>query len=422
MVTTLKNGNVFIDGKFINTNVIIENGIVNKIDKNICIGNVIDCTNKIVVPAFMDSHVHFREPGFEHKETIYDGSRAAARGGYTKVFLMPNVNPKPNNLENINYINNIIKKDSIIEAIQSGCITSDQSGLGANLSDMEQIAPYVCGFSDDGNGVYTSSTMYEAMKIASKLNKPIISHCEDRDMLFKGCIHEGEFSARVGLPGIPGVSETLEVARNALLAKETNCHLHICHTSIKGSVDIIRYFKSQGVKITCEVTPHHLVMTDEDILDINDANFKMNPPLSSKEDVEALINGLKDGTIDCIATDHAPHTLEEKEKGMINAPFGIVGLETSFPILYTDLVKNNIISLELLLTKMSKDVAKTFNLKDNEIVVGNDANITIIDLENEFVIDTNKFVSKGKNTPFNNKKVYGNILYTIMRGEIIYGI
>lgn len=419
---TLKNGEVFIDNKFQNVDILIDNGKIVKIDNNINEGKIIDCSNLLVTPAFMDSHVHFREPGFEAKETIYQGSRAAARGGYTKVFLMPNVNPKPNNLEHIKYINDIIKKDSVIDCIQSGCITSDQTGLGDTLSNMEEIAPYVCGFSDDGNGVYKSSTMYHAMQIASKLNKPIISHCEDRDMLFGGVIHEGEFSLAHNIKGIPGVSETLEIARNALLAKETGCHLHVCHTSIKGSVDIIRYFKSIGCHISCEATPHHLTMIDEDILDVTNSNYKMNPPLASKTDREALIEGLKDGTVDCIATDHAPHTKEDKEKGMEKAPFGIVGIETSFPILYTDLVMKNIIDLPLLLNKMSHDVATTFNMPTNDIFVGNDANIVIIDLKKEFKIDKNNFISKGKNTPFDGKKVYGCVKYTIKRGEIIYGL
>lgn len=417
---TLKNGIVFIDNEFKELDILIDNGKIIEISKDISKGNVIDCTGKIVSPSFIDSHVHFREPGYEAKETIKQGSMAAASGGYTKVFLMPNLNPKPNSLENINLINDLIKKDSVVDCIQSGTITKDQSGLGNNLSDMEEIAPHVCGFSDDGNGVYTSSTMYEAMKIASKLNKPILSHCEDRDMLFKGVIHEGEQSKKLNLPGIPGVSETLEIARNGFLALETKCHLHICHISIKESVDLVRYLKSIGCNITCEVTPHHLTLIDEDIKDKDDANYKMNPPLSSKKDKEALIKGLLDGTIDCIATDHAPHTKEEKDKGMLSAPFGIVGLETAFSVLYTDLVKTGVIDLGLLLDKMSLNVSKIFNLQSHEIKVGNDANITVIDITNEYKIDVDKFISKGKNTPYNNKSVYGKILYTIMRGEIIY--
>ncbi len=416
---TLKNGRILSTDGFIEKDVLIENGKIVKIDNNINQGRIIDCKNKIIAPSFIDPHVHMREPGFEAKETIKQGSLAAAKGGYTKVFLMPNINPKPNNLENINYINDIIKRDSVIDSIQSGTITLNQSGLGNDLSDMESIAPYVCGYSDDGNGVYTSSTMYEAMKIAKKVNKPIISHCEDRDMLFGGVIHEGEFSKKNNVPGIPGISETLEVARNAILALETGCHLHICHTSIKETIDIIRYFKSVGCNITCEVSPHHLTLTDEDI-DINDANYKMNPPLSSKKDVEALINGLIDGTIDCIATDHAPHTEEEKTRGILKAPFGIVGLETAFPVLYTDLVKTGILSLEFVLDKLSNSVAKIFKLDNNNIVVGNDANIVVIDLEKEFEINKNDFVSKGKNTPYHGKKCYGQINLTILRGEIIY--
>lgn len=416
---TLKNGNVLINNELVKKDVLIENGKIIKIDNNISEGQIYDCSNKVVTPSFIDPHVHMREPGFEAKETIKQGSLAAAKGGYTKVFLMPNVNPKPNNLENVTLINNIIKKDSIIDCIQSGTITNNQSGLGKELSDMKDIAPYVCGYSDDGNGVYTSSTMYKAMLIAKEVNRPIISHCEDRDMLFAGSIHEGEFSRRNNIPGILGISETLEVARNAILALETGCHLHICHTSIKETIDIIRYFKSVGCHITCEVSPHHLTLCDEDI-DLEDANYKMNPPLSSKRDVEALINGLKDGTIDCIATDHAPHTEEEKSRGILKAPFGIVGLETAFAVLYTDLVKKDIFSLEFILDKLSNSVAKIFNLDNHNIEIGNDANITVIDLENEFTIDKNSFVSKGKNTPYDGKKCYGQICLTFRKGEVIY--
>ncbi len=418
---TLKNGTVFIDNQFKNVDVQIDNGKIIKIGNNLSGGNEIDCKDKLITPSFMDSHVHFREPGQEEKETIYQGSRAAAKGGYTTVFLMPNITPKPNNLENIKYINSLLEKDSIIDAYQTGTITYDQSGLGAKLSDMEDIAPYVCGYSDDGHGVYTSSTMYEAMKNAKKLNKPMICHCEDRDLLYGGVMHEGDVSKKLGLPGILGITETLEIARNAIIAGEVGCHLHICHTSIKESVDIIRYFKSIGYHVTCEATPHHLISTDEDVVK-DDANWKMNPPLESKDDKEALIEGLIDGTVDCIATDHAPHTKEDKEKGFLKAPFGITGIETSFPLLYTELVKSERVKLELILNKMSHDMAKTFNLPTHDIYEGNDANITIIDLNAHYQIDSDTFVSKGHNTPYNKKWVYGKILYTIKRGEIIYGL
>ena len=418
---TLKNGLVFIENDFVKTDVLIDNDKIIKISNDINEGQIIDCKGLLIAPSFMDSHVHFREPGYEQKETIYLGSRAAAKGGYTTVFLMPNINPKPNSIENLKYINSIIEKDSIIDSYQTGCITFDQSGLGDKLSNMEEIAPYVCGYSDDGCGVYKSSTMFEAMKIAAKLDKPIISHCEDRDMLFGGCVHEGEWSKKVGLKGIPGVSETLEIARNAALAKVTGAHLHVCHTSIKESVDLIRYYKSIGCNISCEATPHHLISIDEDI-NPNDANWKMNPPLASREDRDALIEGLKDGTVNCIATDHAPHTEEEKARGIEKAPFGITGIEISFPLLYTELVKNNKISLNLLLNKMSHDMAETFKLKNHDIYVGNEANITIIDLDAHYQIDKNTFISKGKNTPYDGKWVYGKIKYTIKGGKIIYGM
>lgn len=419
---TLKNGTIFTNNEFIKKDILIDGKKIIKIDDNISEGKIIDCNNLLIAPSFMDSHVHFREPGQEHKETIYYGSRAAAKGGYTTVFLMPNISPKPNSVENMNLINDLIKKNSIIDSYQTGCITFDQSGLGDKLSSMEEIAPMVCGYSDDGCGVYKSRTMFEAMKIAAKVNKPIISHCEDRDMLFGGVVHEGEWSKKNNVPGIPGVSETLEIARNACLANVTGAHLHVCHTSIKESIDLIRYYKSIGCHISCEATPHHLISIDEDIDNPNDANWKMNPPLASRRDRDALIEGLKDGTVNCIATDHAPHTEEEKARGILKAPFGITGIETSFPLLYTELVKTNKIDLGLLLNKMSHDMAETFNLPNHDIYVGNDANLTIIDLNAHYQIDKNTFVSKGKNTPYNGKWVYGKILYTIMRGDIIYGL
>ena len=418
---TLKNGTVFIDNEFKKVDVQIDGEKIVSIGENLSGGQEIDCTDKLIAPSFMDSHVHWREPGQEYKETIYAGSRAAAKGGYTTVFLMPNITPKPNTLENMKYIQSLLDKDSIIDAYQTGTITFDQSGLGDKLSDMEEIAPYVCGYSDDGHGVYTSSTMYEAMKKAAKLNKPMICHCEDRDLLYGGVMHEGEASRKLGLPGILGITETLEIARNGIIAGETGCHLHVCHTSIKGSVDIIRYFKKQGFNVTCEATPHHLVSIDEDC-DPNDANWKMNPPLESREDRDALVQGLLDGTVDCIATDHAPHTLEEKAKGWKKSPFGITGHETAFPLVYTELVKTGKVSLSLILNKMSHDMAKTFGLPTHDIYVGNDANITIIDLNEHYQIDSSTFVSKGQNTPYNGKWVYGKILYTIKRGEIIYGL
>lgn len=418
---TLKGGKIFVNNEFQKKDLLIDGKKIIKIADDINEGNIIDCTNKIIVPSFMDSHVHFREPGQENKETIYLGSRAAAKGGYTTVFLMPNITPKPNSIENMEFINNLIKKDSIIEAYQTGCITYDQTGLGDKLSNMEDIASMVCGFSDDGCGVYNSKTMYEAMKICAKLGKPIIAHCEDRNVLYGGCVHEGEWSKKNGLPGIPGISETLEIARNAILAKDTGCHLHVCHTSIKGSVDLIRYYKSIGCNISCEATPHHLISIDEDI-NPSDANWKMNPPLASREDRDALIEGLKDGTVNCIATDHAPHTEEEKSRDIRKAPFGITGIETSFPLLYTELVKTGKIELSLLLNKMSHDMADTFNLPNHDIYEGNIANITIIDLDAHYQIDKSTFVSKGKNTPYNGKWVYGKIIYTIREGEIIYGM
>ncbi|MGL4949072.1 MAG: dihydroorotase [Anaeroplasmataceae bacterium] len=416
---TLKNGLVFIDNQFKNTDILIDNQKIVKIDNNINEGTIIDCTNKLIAPAFIDPHVHMREPGYTHKETIKSGTNACLSGGYTQAFLMPNVKPVPNNIENVLNIINIIKKDSNIELLTTASITCDQSGKSNELSKMEEVSDYVVGFSDDGNGIQSSKLMYEAMLIAKKLNKPIISHCEDIDMVFNGVINNGEYSKKHNIKGILGISETLEVARNALLAYETKCHLHICHISRKETVDLIRYFKSLGVHITCEVSPHHLTLTDNDIKD-NDANYKMNPPLAEQKDIDALINGLLDNTIDCIATDHAPHTEEEKSKGLEKSPFGIVGLETSFQVLYTDLVISKKISLELLLNKLSKNVSDIFNINSNEIKLNNFANIVIIDLNHKEKINKNNFKSLSKNTPYHEKECLSKICYTIYKGEVLY--
>lgn len=414
---TLKNAKVLIKDKFEKLDILIDNGKIIKLDKNINEGKVYDFKNKIIAPAFMDPHVHLREPGFEKKETIYCGSRAAARGGYTKIFSMPNLNPNPSRREALDLQLDIIKRDSIIDIYPIGSITIDNSGNNV-LSHVDEIQNDVIGFSDDGKGVYHSNTMYEMMLLAKKYGKPIISHSEDRDLLYGGVITEGIYSEKNGFKGIVDIAETSELARNLVLAKKTGCHFHLCHTSCRDSVDLIRFYKAMGCHVTAEVTPHHLVLNEMDLKD--DGNFKMNPPLMSIENQEALLEGLLDGTIDCIATDHAPHTEEEKSRGLNGSPFGIVGLETSFPLLYTKLVLNNKITLEQLLYKMSGAISDIFDVDSNEIRVGNDANIVVIDIEKEFTIDKNSFLSKGKNTPFDGWKVKGLINMTICKGEIVY--
>ncbi len=416
MKYTLKEGNVYLNGKFVKTNIVISDGKIIKIGNEVD-GKIYELNGKLVSPSFIDPHVHMREPGYEEKETISTGSKAAAHGGYTTCFLMPNLKPTPSSKKVLIDINNRIEKDSNIELFQIGSITKDQSGLGDELSDMEAIAPYVIGYSDDGNGVLKASTMYEAMIKAKKLNKPIISHSEDKSLVKGGVVVKGEYGLAHNLPMIDPVSEAVEVSRNALLAFKTGCHLHLCHISSPDSVEIARFYRNKGASITLEVTPHQLTLTD---LDIKNANFKMNPPLSTKETSEFLLEALKKGDISCIATDHAPHTKEEKERGIEKAPFGIIGVETSFAVLYTDLVLTNKLSLEMLLDNLSYNVSKIFDLPTNEIIVGNNANLVIIDLDKEYEITEEFFMSKGKNSPYIGKKVNGFIEKTIYKGEFIY--
>lgn len=417
MMYTLKGADVFVGNAILKRDILVENGKITKIDIDISNGEIIDCSNHLITPSFIDPHVHSREPGFEYKETIATVSKAAAKGGYTKIFLMPNLNPVPSNLKDLNFILNLINKNSLIDCCQLGSITMDQSGKGA-LSDIEGIAPYVVGFSDDGKGVVDSGQMYEAMRLAKKYNRAIIAHAEDESLLFGGVIHEGEFNKKNKLPGILSASETVQVARDLVLAEDTKVHYHVCHASAKETLALVKFYKDKGVNVTVEVTPHHILLNENDLKD--DGIFKVNPPLRSREDQKAIIEAIKSGLIDMVATDHAPHTDEEKSKGLMNSSFGMVGIEISFGLLYTNLVKTNIISLERLLAMMSLNVSKAFNIENNAITVGNFANLTVIDLNKEYVIDKSTFVSKGRNTPFNGYKCFGQITKTILKGEIKY--
>ena len=364
--------------------------------------------NYYILPGFCDVHVHFREPGFEYKETISSGSESAINGGYTTVFTMPNLKPVPDSLENLNIQLNAIKKCDLIEVIPYGSITKGQ--MGEELSDMEDIAPYVCAFSDDGRGVQSDDMMEKAMLKAKSLNKLIVAHCEDNSLLFGGYIHDGEYAKMNGHKGICSASEYKQIERDIKLVKKTGVKYHVCHISTKESVDIIRKAKAEGVDITCETGPHYLVFNDLDLQD--DGRFKMNPPIRSEEDRLALIEGIKDGTIDMIATDHAPHSFEEKSKGLKGSLNGIVGLETAFPILYTNLVKTGIITLEKLIELMAINPRKRFGLTLNN-------DYAIWDLDCEYEIDSKDFKSKGKSSPFTGLKVYGKLIKTIKNGKIL---
>ena len=362
-----------------------------------------------VFPGFCDVHVHFREPGFSYKETIKSGSMAAARGGYTAVCIMPNLKPVPDNAAHLKEQLDIIERDSVINVYPYAAITVMQAGL--ELADMDSTAPDCIAFSDDGRGVQEDDMMRAAMLKAKELGKMIVAHCEVNSLLKGGYIHDGEYAKAHAHRGICSESEYAQIARDIKLASEIGCKYHVCHISTKESVEIIRKAKKEGVDITCETAPHYLVMDDSDLQE--DGRFKMNPPLRSAEDRLALIEGIKDGTIDMIATDHAPHSAEEKSKGLENSAFGIVGIETALPILYTRLVKTGIITLEKLVDLLCINPRKRFG-----IPLGDD--ITVWDLNEEFTVDPNEFLSKGKSTPFVGEKLFGRCVLTVCNGKAVY--
>ena len=419
MKTLFRNANVFTKNGFEVKNFTIENNIIHVLESSLDTSSfdVIDCSNKFIIPGFVDVHVHLREPGFFYKETIKTGAMAAARGGYTTVCSMPNLNPAPSTLEKLQVQLDIIDKDACIEVIPYGTITANQSGRG-ELSAMEEMADKVIAFSDDGRGVQTGELMYDAMLKAKSLNKAIVAHCEEDSLLFKGYIHDGEYAKLHGHRGICSASEWIPIARDVELVRRTGCAYHVCHVSSKESLEVIRRAKAEGVNITCETGPHYLILTDMDLKE--DGWFKMNPPLRSAEDKAALIRAIQDGTIDMIATDHAPHSAEEKARGLEKSAFGIVGLETSFKLLNTYLVKKGIISLTKLVELMCINPRKRFNLPEVYIEEGYPANFTVLDLDKPSKIDSNTFLSMGKATPFDGYSVYGEVLQTYYQGKKVW--
>ena len=362
-----------------------------------------------VFPGFCDVHVHFREPGFSYKETVATGCAAAARGGYTAVCTMPNLNPTPDTLEHLNLQRTIIENDACIHVYPYGTITMGERG--DELAELEAMAPYVCGFSDDGRGVQNDEMMRTAMEKAKALGKMIVAHCEVNDLLRGGYIHDGEYAKTHGHRGICSESEWVQIARDLELVRQIGCAYHVCHISTKESVDIIRKAKAEGLDVTCETGPHYLILDDSDLQE--DGRFKMNPPLRSREDKEALIAGIVDGTIDMIATDHAPHSAEEKSRGLEKSAFGVVGLETAFAAMYTHLVKPGIISLEKLTALLADNPRKRFGLP-----MGLD--FSLWDLNAEYTVDPAEFESMGKATPFTGMKFFGRCLLTICDGRIVY--
>mgnify|MGYP000843908381 CR=1 FL=1 len=405
------------DGIF---DILIENGKIKDVGKNIELGEDIDkilAEGLLVMPGLVDMHVHLREPGFEYKETIRSGTRSAAAGGFTTIACMPNTQPVIDNGPLIEYILLKAKREGIVKVRPIGAISKGLEGIElAPIGEMAEAGGVA--FSDDGNPVVSGDLMRKAMEYTSMWGKTIISHCEDPSLSKGGLMNEGDMSTLLGMAGIPSVAEEIMVARDILLAKYTGCRIHIAHVSTATSVDLIRYGKSLRIPITAEVTPHHFSLTDKEV-DGYDAVTKVNPPLRSQEDVDGIFLGLKDGTIDVIATDHAPHHKDEKIVEYQMAPFGISGLETALPLGVTYLLRKNILTPMELVEKMSLNPAKILGLDCGSLDIGQDADITIIDTETEEVVDSSTFYSKGKNTPFHGKSLYGKVHYTIVNGKIV---
>lgn len=412
----LKNAKVFQDNQISQKDLLICDGLIVSVSNSIPpVDNaiVVDLNNCFIFPGFVDVHVHLREPGFSYKETIKTGSMAAAHGGYTDICSMPNLSPVPDSVDNIKVQLEIIENDAVINVHPYGSITKGEQG--AELSDMDKLAQYAVAFSDDGRGVQNDGIMLTAMKQAAKLDKIIAAHCEVNALLNKGYIHDGEYAKKHGHRGICSQSEWEQIKRDVDLVKQSGCKYHVCHISTKESVEIIRKAKADGLNVTCETAPHYLVFNDSMLKE--DGKFKMNPPIRSEQDRQALLEGIKDGTIDMIATDHAPHSREEKSKGLEHSLMGVVGIETAFPVLYTKLVKTDIISLEKLIQLMSVNPRKRFNL-DSPIKENEQADISVWSLEDKYTINPDKFLSMGKCTPFEGMEVYGQCLMTMLKGEI----
>ena len=368
-----------------------------------------DRSQYVVFPGFCDVHVHFREPGFSYKETIESGSKASARGGYTAVCTMPNLNPVPDSVAHLAEQRKLIEEQAVIHVYPYGAITVGEKG--EKIADLEGMAPNCIAFSDDGRGVQSDDMMRDAMRRAKVLGKMIVAHCEVNDLLKGGYIHDGQYAAAHGHKGICSASEYEQIARDLKLVEEIGCAYHVCHISTKESVELIRQAKAKGIDVTCETGPHYLTMDDSFLQE--EGRFKMNPPLRDKSDREALVAGILDGTIDMIATDHAPHSAEEKAKGLAGSAFGVVGIETAFPVMYTHFVKTGLITLEKLIDLLSTNARKRFGLP-----AGGD--FTVWNLSKEFAVDPAEFVSKGKATPFEGWKLSGECLLTVCDGKAVY--
>ena len=416
MKTFYEHGLIYRGGRFEEGRLIVEAGRVVADATPGPEDRVIDRGGLYLVPGLVDVHVHLREPGFPQKETIATGTAAAARGGYTTVCSMPNLNPAPDTPEHLEAQLAIIRRDAVVRVKPYGTITLGQRGCG-ELSDFAALAAEVVGFSDDGRGVQSAELMEEAMRRAAAVGKPIVAHCEVDELLRGGYIHDGDYCRAHGHRGISSESEWRQVERDIALAAKTGCQYHVCHVSTKESVELVREAKARGLRVSCETAPHYLLLCDEDLQE--EGRFKMNPPLRSRADREALLAGIQDGTIEVIATDHAPHTAEEKSRGLAGSAMGIVGIETAFPLLYTGLVKPGILSLERLVELMSTSPRRIFGLEGG-IEAGQAADFTVLDLGTRWRIDPEQFLSKGHATPFAGWNVEGRAVLTVVGGRTVY--
>lgn len=422
MGTLIRNGRVIdpASGKDGIYDILVEDGMIAGVDASIPKGDndIIDAAGCFVMPGLVDLHVHFREPGFEYKETIKTGSMAAAHGGVTTVFPMPNTKPVIDSVDMYDKVQTIIDRDAVVNVHQVASVTLRQQG--ETPVDVAALKKDGCiAISEDGKSVMNSQVYREAMKAAAAEDVLVMAHCEDKNLVNGGALNEGVASRRYHVNGITNAVEDVIVARDILLSKETGCRLHLCHCSTADSVKLIKAAKDEGLKVTGEVCPHHFMLCDEDIIEDN-ADYKMNPPLRSRADMEAVREGLRNGTMDVISTDHAPHSAEEKAKPIGAAPFGITGIETSLCLTYTGLVLTGILTPMQMVEKMSYNPAKIAGIDRGTLLPGRPADIIIVNVDDEVVIDRNNFVSKGHNTPFDGYKVKGIVEYTIVGGKIVY--
>ena len=415
----IKGCDVFIDGRFVSSDVEVSGGIVSRVEPGIVPENgvpVFNFNNCRIVPGLVDVHVHLREPGFSYKETMATGTAAAARGGYTAVCAMPNLNPVPDSAEHLAAELEAIRRGALIGVYPYGALTVGERGEA--MSDIASLAASVAAFSDDGRGVQSEGMMRECMRAVAKTGKILAAHCEVDSLLNGGYIHDGGYARAHGHRGICSESEWREVERDIRLAEETGCAFHVCHVSTKESVTLIREAKRRGADVTAETAPHYLLLTDADLQE--DGRFKMNPPLRGEADRAALIEGLLDGTIDMIATDHAPHSAEEKSRGLEKSAMGVVGLECAFAVLYTGLVETGVLTLERLTELMSCAPARRFKLPGGEIKAGSPANLAVFDTDTEYKIDPAEFASMGRATPFEGWRVKGKCLMTVCAGRTVW--